>query len=312
MDLKRLKYFCKVMEQGSISQAARLLNMAQPPLSKRIQELEAELNVSLFLRNGNNIEPTEAGYYLYKKSCEIFRQIEDTTRETIQIANREDRVLRIGLTHLFQSYFRSLFLELHQQNPHVKLNISVSDSSNLESYLHDGMIDIALIQKPYRYDGFDCIAFAPVPLVAVVSHQLLPEKPAGAIPYLDIGKFPLLLLHRARDAGTYEILLDHFRKGGIYPQVMMHITQPTIILDWLESGLQAATLLPSSEVDSSKLRHCHVLEVFPSPLVFFPSMVKMPVTPYMKEVMELIQHGYPFPLSSGLTAEHDTAASNRG
>lgn len=43
MDLKRLRYFCRVVEQGSVSQAAKSLNMAQPPLSKRIQELEEEL-----------------------------------------------------------------------------------------------------------------------------------------------------------------------------------------------------------------------------------------------------------------------------
>ena len=40
MDLKRLRYFCRVVEHGSVSQAAKSLNMAQPPLSKRIQELD--------------------------------------------------------------------------------------------------------------------------------------------------------------------------------------------------------------------------------------------------------------------------------
>jgi DNA-binding transcriptional LysR family regulator len=48
MDLKRLRYFCRVVEQGSVSQAAKVLNMAQPPLSKRIQELEEELNVIVY------------------------------------------------------------------------------------------------------------------------------------------------------------------------------------------------------------------------------------------------------------------------
>ncbi len=66
MDLKRLRYFCRVVEQGSVSQAAKSLNMAQPPLSKRIQELEEELQVSLFVRRGNRIEPTEAGFSLSK------------------------------------------------------------------------------------------------------------------------------------------------------------------------------------------------------------------------------------------------------
>lgn len=49
MDLKRIKYFCKVIEHGSISEAARQLNMAQPPLSKRIQELEDELGAQLLV-----------------------------------------------------------------------------------------------------------------------------------------------------------------------------------------------------------------------------------------------------------------------
>jgi DNA-binding transcriptional LysR family regulator len=57
MDLKRLRYFCRVVEQGSISQAAKVLNMAQPPLSKRIQELEEELNVPLFTRQEIALNP---------------------------------------------------------------------------------------------------------------------------------------------------------------------------------------------------------------------------------------------------------------
>lgn len=303
MDLKRLKYFCKVVEEGSISQAARQLNMAQPPLSKRIHELEEELNVSLFVRTAKKIEPTEAGFYLYKKSCEILRLIENTSRETIAIANKENKVLKIGLSHLFQCYFKPLFLELHRRNPEVILNISVSDSSNLEQSLNDGLIDIALIQKPYHCKGFACLAFDPVRLVAVVNKALLPEKPEGPFPYLDVGRWPLLLLHRARDPGTYESLLDHFRKGGVDPEVMMHVTQPGVILDWLESGLEAATLLPSSEVDRERLQHCHVIDVFPSPQVFFPAMVKMSATPYMQELMEIIQDGYPFTEGSRASEE---------
>ncbi|HDK5653003.1 TPA: LysR family transcriptional regulator, partial [Klebsiella pneumoniae] len=98
MDLKRLRYFCRVVEHGSVSQAAKSLNMAQPPLSKRIQELEEELQVSLFERRGNRIEPTEAGYFLYRKGCEILRQVEDTARETADIAQKTRVEVRIGLT----------------------------------------------------------------------------------------------------------------------------------------------------------------------------------------------------------------------
>ncbi len=294
MDLKRLKYFCKVVEQGSISQAARALNMAQPPLSRRIQELEEELNAPLFIRNGNRIEPTEAGFFLYRKACDIFRQIEDTTRETIKIANREKQLFRVGLTHLYQSYFKALFLELYKCHSDIELRISVSDSSTLEEQLNEGLLDLALIQKPYQPEGFDYIAFAPVKLVAVVNKKLIPDMQDSTLPYLALGRFPLVLLQRSRDAGIYEMLLDNFRKGGVNPNVIMHIAQPGVILDWLESGLEAATLLPQSEVSVHKIKNCLVLDVFPSPQVFFPAMVKTTGVPWLQEFMDIVSQGYPF------------------
>ena len=293
MDLKRLRYFCKVVESGSITQAAKALNMAQPPLSKRIQELEEELNVVLFMRTGNRIEPTEAGYHLYRRACEILRQVEDTARETVHIANRNVKVLRIGLTHLYQRWFKPLLLELNQRHPDMELSISVSDSSNLESLLNDGLIDVALIQKPQRNDGYDIYAFDPMRLVAVISKKLLPRVSATTIAYQEVGQYPLVLLHRGKDAGTYEMLIDLFRKGGTEPKVSMHVTQPDAILDWIETGLAVATLLPVSEVTGRSLHHCHVLEVFPSPQVFFPAMVKTTISPHVPELMALISQGFP-------------------
>ncbi|AFJ45603.1 LysR family transcriptional regulator [Shimwellia blattae] len=293
MDLKRLRYFCKVVESGSITQAAKALNMAQPPLSKRIQELEEELGVVLFIRTGNRIEPTEAGYHLYRRACELLRQTEDAARETIRIANRDVKVLRIGLTHLYQRWFRPLLLALYQRHPEMELSIAVSDSSYLESQLNDGLLDVALIQKPQRSEGLDIYAFEPVRLVAVISKKLLARADSTTMPYLALGQYPLALLHRAKDAGTYEQLLDLFRKGGVEPKVAMHVTQPEAILDWIESGLAVATLLPVSEVACRSLHHCHVLDVFPSPQVFFPAMVKTTITPHIPELMTLLSEGYP-------------------
>lgn len=295
MDLKRLRYFCKVIEHGSISQAARMLNMAQPPLSKRIRELENELDVILFERNGSRIIPTQAGYHLYRRACEILRQVESAALETRQINNRNGKVLRIGLSHLFQRWFQPLLLALHRAHPTFELNISVLDSSHLEEKLNEGQLDVALIQKPYSSEGYDIVAFEPVKLVAVISKKLLSTPPEGALPFLELANFPLILLHRARDTGTYEILLELFRNAGVMPNVIMHITQPGAILDWLEAGFEAATLLPASEVDPGQLTHCHVIDIFPAPQIFFPAMVKMTVTPYIPELMEIISKGNPFP-----------------
>ena len=294
MDLKRLRYFCTVVEQGSISQASRLPNMAQPPLSKRLQELEEELSVPLFLRNGRRIEPTEAGYFLYKKACAILREVEDTKRETLLLANRETKLLRIGLTHLFQSYFKPLILEIHRKNPQAEIGVSVSDSSHIEFLLSNGLIDIALIQKPYRSEGYDCTAFDPIKLVAVINRQLMPEPPTAPMSFLEVGRLPLVLLKRANGSGTYESILDHLRKGGVQPNVVMHISQPGVIIDWLNSGLAAAACLPASEVEAVRPEECHVVELYSAPQIFFPAVVKMASASYMTELMDIVEKGYPF------------------
>ena len=295
MDLKRLRYFCTVVEQGSITRAAEVLNMAQPPLSKRLQELEEELGVALFLRQGRRIEPTPAGHYLYQKAGEILRDVEATARETVLFAKRETKLLRIGLTHLFQSYFKDLILEIHRCHPDVELSIQVSDSSHLELLLTNGLLDIALIQRPARSDGYDCITLAPISLKAVVHTSLLGGATPHHLSLAEIGRFPLLLLKRASGTGTAELLLNQMRKAGVQPNVMMHVSQPGVILEWLESGLVAASLLPASEIVAERLPHCTVLEITPAPQVFYPSIVKLTTAPYLREVMELIEVGYPFP-----------------
>ena len=153
---------------------------------------------------------------------------------------------------------------------------------------------LALIQRPYRSEGFDYVSFDPIKLVAVINKKCLPEPPSNPYSYTSLAALPLVLLHRAKDSGTYEMLMDLFRKSGVNAKVIMHITQPGVILDWLDSGLEAATLLPSSEVDADKLSHCYVDDVFPSPQIFYPALVKLPSMPYLPALMDIITHGYPF------------------
>lgn len=290
MDLKRIKYFCKVIEYGSISEAARQLNMAQPPLSKRIQELEDELGATLLVRSSNGVEITVAGNYFYHRVCQILNQLEDATRETVKIARRENTFIRIGLTHLFQSYFQPLILGIYRRNPSIELRITISDSSNLESFLHDGLIDIAFIQKPQFNDVFSFHEFPPVPTVAVINKKIMPVVPNGPLEIAQLASLPLVLLKRYEGSGIYEKFVDLFSESGKYPNVIMHITQPKAIIDCLESGLEAVSLLPASEVDVGRLQACYVIPLAASGNIFFPTMVKMSTMPDISEITDLL-HG---------------------
>lgn len=68
MELRQLEYFCRIADTGSIHEAARRLNLSQPPLSYQLRQLEEELGVRLFERGSRGVALTEAGKLLYARA----------------------------------------------------------------------------------------------------------------------------------------------------------------------------------------------------------------------------------------------------
>lgn len=270
MDIKRLKYFCMVVECGNITKAANALHISQPPLSKRLQEFEEEVGAPLLLRHTGRVEPTPVGYFLYERAVEVLRHLNNVENEVRVFATQHRKTLHIGLTHLYQRYFTPLMMRIREQCPHVDIGVMVSDSSHLETLLHNHVIDVALIQKPARTEGYDCITFGSIGLVAVIHRELLPAGNSPSSIHLhDLGTLPLIMLRRANGTGTFEFLTDKMRKSGVVPNILMHVSQPNVIVDWIESGVEAAALLPASEVRPEDLQHSCVVRVMPDPQVFF-------------------------------------------
>ena len=78
MDLKQIQYFVTVVEQGSINRAAQKLHMTQPPVSKQMQLLEAELGCPLFLRSTHPLELTQEGKVLYERGLNLLAMAKGT------------------------------------------------------------------------------------------------------------------------------------------------------------------------------------------------------------------------------------------
>ena len=96
MELRQLEYFREIANTGSINEAARKLNMSQPPLSYQIRQLENELNVQLFERTHKGVILTAAGKLLYDRAASLLDYARSTELEVSQTGKK--RVLRIGIT----------------------------------------------------------------------------------------------------------------------------------------------------------------------------------------------------------------------
>jgi DNA-binding transcriptional LysR family regulator len=96
MEIHQLRLFREVVDAGSISEAARRLNLSQPPVSYHIKMLEQELQVTLFQRGRRSIELTEAGRLLYERAGALLDMESTVSREITEAGSR--RTLRIGVT----------------------------------------------------------------------------------------------------------------------------------------------------------------------------------------------------------------------
>lgn len=91
MELRQLEYFREIASTGSINEAARHLNMSQPPLSYQIRQLENELNVKLFDRTSKGVTLTEAGKLLYDRSGNLLEYARSTELEVSKTGKKRDR-----------------------------------------------------------------------------------------------------------------------------------------------------------------------------------------------------------------------------
>lgn len=170
MELRHLRYFAAVAETRHFGRAAKRLNMAQPPLSQAIRQLEADVQAELLARTTRQVALTAAGQVFYEDATRILKSVEDASRRVKMLADGKNGVLRIGLTGL--ASYRSLprLAGIAQRElPGLVLEIRTDMlTSAQEAALGQEDLDIGLLRPPVRDPGIEHRVVAREPLVLVV------------------------------------------------------------------------------------------------------------------------------------------------
>ena len=223
MELRQLEYFRVIAETESIHEAARRLNMSQPPLSYQLKQLEAELNVTLFERTRQGVRLTEAGKLLYDRSANLLEYVKSTELEVAKVGKK--RVLRLSL--------------FSRRNPDVNFEVHDGITYTLYRYLMDGIIDISIARTPLRLDDVDYKILSSEPMIAVSSKDMLPEK-NGSLKLSDLLNIPLIIYRR------YEaLIMDAFHSRGMEPDLFCVCDDPRGAMLWAKEGL-ATAIFPQS------------------------------------------------------------------
>lgn len=173
MNFKRIETFYWVATLGSFRKAAEQQCTTQPAISSRISMLEEELGVLLFKRDGNS------KVVLTPKGSELLgyaQKLVYLSQEFSNIANNQvsySGMFRLGVSETIAHTWLSIFLkELHNQFPHLTLELTVDLTVNLTQQLHDGLIDLAFLVGPTGDPGIFDEHLLTMPLVWVASTKL--------------------------------------------------------------------------------------------------------------------------------------------
>ncbi|MCI5725465.1 LysR family transcriptional regulator [Fusobacterium sp.] len=145
MELRVLKYFLVVATERNISNAAKILFVSQPALSKQLKDLEEELGVILFKRGNRNITLTENGVYFLAKTKEILSLVDITVTNLKQesIVGGEINIgagESIQLENLFK-----IIRNIMREYPNIKTNIKSGNADDIILKLDNGLLDFAII-----------------------------------------------------------------------------------------------------------------------------------------------------------------------
>ncbi len=180
MELRHLRYFVAVAEEGSLTNAAeRRLHTAQPSLSRQIRDLELEVGVKLLVRGARGVELTAAGRTFLDHARLALLQVEAAGEAARRAAQPEKATFMIGfLTGHEVVWLPHALRILREEAPGIEITLASQSSPELAGALMRGKVDVAFLRRETQAPGVAFKFMIKEPLVAMVptGHRLASRK----------------------------------------------------------------------------------------------------------------------------------------
>ena len=156
MDTRQLAAFCAVVERRSFSQAADRLGVTQPAVSLQVRALEKRLGTQLLDRSGRRVEPTEAGWRLYRGAQRMLALEDQLRRRGGGVRRgrpgRRSRARCVDGARR-RSWFRCVLGEFQRQNPDVRVFLTVSDTHSVVERVAARELELGIVGAARRHRG---------------------------------------------------------------------------------------------------------------------------------------------------------------
>jgi DNA-binding transcriptional LysR family regulator len=247
MELRHLRYFVAVAEEGNITRAAERLGIGQPPLSQQIHALERELDVKLFHRTGHGVVATDAGKALLVDAKRLLDDVDQATLNAQRAGRGETGHLHLGFTAsaAFHPIVRALVREFRNAYPGVGLTLTEGTTAHLLAQLDEGRIDLAFLRPGvHSFAGVVLrdIASEPMKAVLPVTHPLAQRT---RIPLSALAQEPFVLIPRAASPMLHDEIVSACRHAGFEPMPGQQAPQLSTVVSLVAAEF-GVSIVPAS------------------------------------------------------------------
>lgn len=242
VDIRQLRYFIAIVEEGKISAAAKRLHMSQPPLSQQLKAMEDELGSKLVERTRNGLNMTSAGRTLYTNAVRITQLMEETKSEVIKVGQGVNGRLTIGMNTLSANGFLEVLARFRERYPEVTYTIQQNESTYLCQLVRDQQVEVAVIYMPLDLDDFTVLHLYNEPFYFITSTQ---APHMSQDPHLDEIEGSPLLLPSTRGLGVHYQVQEAFARFKLEPNIIGECSDISLLMDLVATNF-ATSLVPET------------------------------------------------------------------
>ena len=253
MDLRHLRYFIAVAEEGHITRAAERLGLQQPPLSQQIRAMEKELDVQLFRRKPRGVDLTDAGRALLDDARDVIARVDLALATARRTARGEQGRIAVGTTS--SSPFHPVVLRVirtfREANPRVSMALEEGNGSQLHEALRMEKIDVAIIRSHRSAPPeptLETLLEERMVIALPASHPLARTKGKGkdsGLPLKALADQTFVIYTQQVWPGLYEPIVSACSAAGFSPKVGQLTPRVLSAVNLVAAGL-GVTIVPAS------------------------------------------------------------------
>lgn len=245
MELRHLRYFVAVAEERNFTRAAERLFIAQPPLSRQIQQLEDELGTPLFERGTRPLQLTEAGRFFYAHATDMLARAKDVQAMTRRIGQIE-RTMAMGFVpSTLYGILPKIIRRFRAEYSHIELILHEMASVQQNEALKEGRIDVGFGRVRMDDPSVRRIVLREEAMMLAVPF----EHPLGVagkpVRLARLVNEPLILFPREPRPSFADQVLAAFRDRGLHPAHIQEVRELQIALGLVAAGV-GLSIVPRS------------------------------------------------------------------